>query len=147
MYYSRNTVRKLLEEYLHSEETINFSKYCKYYYGEQIFGRSASMWVAEYIQNAKDYLSTVTMATFIEHKKCMAWRIRYLAEKEGFSLADKKNSLALLEGSDYIMGLGIKYNVSKNDAIKNRLVDKIHCINQAESELIEYTLTSMAVEK
>ncbi len=144
MYYSSNTVRKLLEEYLHSKETINFSKYCRYYYGEQIFGLNASLWVSEYIQKVQGYISNVTIITYIEHKKCMAWRIRYIAKKGGFSLMENENNLTLLEGCDYISGLCVKYNITKNEAIKNRLVDKINCINIAETELIKSTLLLMS---
>ena len=73
----------------------------------------------------------VTLYSFLEHKRCMGWRLAYIASREKIPDQEFRAYAAYTEQQyGMLLKLGIKYNFKQDDKILHRLANQC-------SELVE----------
>lgn len=138
--YDIHLIKKRLNAYVESEyEYSNNTKYTKYD-SNQLCNYNACLEFGRYIKTTAEKEGLIYLVCFcgyLEHKKCMGWRLNYLAEKEGL---DKKRYSTYLQYSknttEHLVNLALKYNMSKNKKILCKIVSMVEELNKKELETI-----------
>lgn len=145
--YDIRSIRDKLYKYLYS---INYNsggfKVWTEYSNLQ-YGQNASRWFKNYVYEMglkKERINMVNAFTFVEHKKCMAWRIETIVKKEKLIYPNidlyvsATNSLCEL-----IINLCLKYNDTAKIKIIDSLANKIEHIIDLECNSITTLLKEL----
>lgn len=130
-----------LAGYINSDyEPGNYNRYTSYDVNQHI-NYNACLAFPDYLRDTahKEHkIYPVTLYSYTEHKRCMAWRLNYIAKREGLdtspfaeyeSFANRICSL--------ILSLGMKYNLTRNDSIIQEMQSYIAECNEKEFRTIE----------
>lgn len=138
--YNKNFLVRKLREYIQSE--YNAMDYTKYntYDNNQLCNWEACKAFPNYLlstgeKEKKIYI--VTLYSFLEHKKCMGWRLAYIASRE--NIRDKAfQAFAKYTEQQYkiLLVLGIKYSITQDEKILHRIVDQCTKLVEKERENI-----------
>ena len=142
--YDLDYLKQKLVRYISSGyEWANNTK-CTNYDPHQYVNNSACLKFPEYLlQTVKkeNRVYPVCLYGYAEHKKCMGWRLKYIADREGI-----KNKY-FAEYNEYsanvaqrIVNLDIKYNFKKSDRTIDAIVELAKEINIKELEAISKLL-------
>lgn len=106
--------------------------------GNQYYNHAACIMFSEKTSKTKNcQIHQTSMFSYLEHKRCMAWRLCYLASFENIptDLYEEYKSY-IKDTSEKAMNLALKYNITRQQAILPRIVSLIDSINQKEEEIV-----------
>lgn len=137
--YRKDMLIKKLKKYINSDYDLDNTKYNKYD-SNQLCNFKACQAFPDYIysigiKEKKIYL--VALYGFIEHKKCMAWRLDFIAKHENVEKQKIHEFLNYTNAMHRILlNLGLKYNSTKKDKILQHIVDIASEMNNKEKDAI-----------
>lgn len=134
--YLKSELLKRLKNYMHSQYNYSLSGKYNSYDVNQFCNRLACEHFPEYVTATarKDKcVFPVALYGFLEHKKCMGWRLKYMIQKEGIEddiINDfEKKAEQLCELG---RNLGIKFNLTNNEHTLLKLNDVLLSLNEQE---------------
>lgn len=128
---------KKLKMYISSECYDDNMRYSKKT-GNQYYNYAACIKFSEKTrENKTGQIHQTSMFSYLEHKRCMAWRLCYLASFENMPTDTyEKYESFIKDTSEKTMNLALKYNLTRQQAILPRIVSLIDSINQKEKEIV-----------
>lgn len=145
--YDLKSIMPKLQGYLNScDFEMNDKRYHRASPGEpQYYGVQACKWFRDYIDvlgNAGNEETGIDMRLpycFAEHKKCMTWRIKLIADTANLKLADSNLDATLKEieyHSELVVNLSLKYNMNGDTSLKERIIQEINGALDLECETL-----------
>ena len=139
--YSREELLKRLKHYLHSQ--YNYSLVSRYnkYDPNQNNNFSACISFPEYLVSTginEHRIYMVALFSFLEHKRIMGWRLKYILEKEG--IKDETIDIYEVTSKKFFelgMNLGLKYSISFDESILLELQEMLQNLNLQETLAIK----------
>ncbi len=138
--YNKNSLISKLRRYIQSE--YNAMDYTKYncYDSNQLFNWNACKAFPDYLLltgKKEKNIYIVTLYSFLEHKKCMGWRLMYIASRENIQDQELQTFAAYTERQyEILLNLGMKYNITHDDKTLHRLADQCAELVEKERESI-----------
>lgn len=134
--YKKNLIAGKLRGYVQSEyNTMDYTKY-NCYDNNQLFNWNACKAFPDYLLSTGERekkIYTVALYGFLEHKKCMGWRLDYIASREKVQDQELQAFAAYAERQyDKLLKLAMKYNITQDDKILQNLVNQ--CAELVEKE-------------
>ena len=103
-----------------------------------LYGLNASLWFEEQLRReADDRFHMVRVYTFAEHKKCMAWRISEITQRERIPIEVQNEAAAQHSSCDALIKLCLKFNLTKKRLIADRALQVTGEILERETMLLE----------
>lgn len=138
--YDINMLSKKLKRYINSEYEFANNTKCSQYDPNQLVNfdacRNFSRYVAD-IAEKENRIYLVCFYTYTEHKKCMGWRLHYIAQKEYF---DTNYFAAYREyaekTSQKLLNLALKFNMTGKKSIIYGITSIMDELNEKEREAI-----------
>ena len=85
------------------------------------------------------HIHQISIYSFAEHKRCMAWRIKYICQIEGFCI-DNSHVDAYMRNTErdceFLINVSIKYNLTKKDRILMTVANYAKNLVRQEREAI-----------
>ena len=147
--YDIKFIYKKLTGYINSDSPDEWNAKSHQKASEQYYNYDASLHMGEYIKNKvkSGWIHTVCLYGFCEHKRCMMWRIRYVCEKEKleFNELDELTE-EVNKSSKLIQNQALKFNMSKQNNLVEKIISNIDLINKIEKDAI-FALLELLDEK
>lgn len=142
--YNTDHLLKKLKGYIKSEyEPVSYSKYTSYD-KNQFINYEASLAFPNYLIETAEHENKIYMVAlygFLEHKKCMGWRLKYLANREHISLSYFEDyEIYSRQITEKILALGLKFQITNNKKILTRVFNLAEELNGKEKEAINRLL-------
>ncbi len=149
--YNPNHLLQKLKRYIHSDyEPGNYNRYTSYDVNQHI-NYNACLAFPDYLRDIahKEHkIYPVTLYSYTEHKRCMAWRLHYIARREGLDISPFTEYESFTNRTcSLILSLGMKYNLTRNDHIIQEMQSYIVECNEKEFRTIEELLDSLEEQK
>ena len=90
------------------------------------------------------YVHLTSLYSFAEQKRIMMWRVKFIAEKEKLQLRFDEAYGLVVNQTDNLVNLGIKYNLTQSPKICNRMKDVMVALCNNERNAIEHLLTTFS---
>ena len=138
--YKKDELVRRLKNYMTSQYTFSISSKFNKYDNNQFCNKKACEEFPKYLlKNAQieHIIHTVPLYGFLEHKKCMGWRLKWLLDHEG--MEDNivaENEIYSLKMYQLCMNLALKYNVTKREKVLSHLLGLLEEINKREAVAI-----------
>ena len=144
--YDLSYLKVELENYMFSLVSNDKVKYNKSD-DQDLFNLKASEYFPTYLQKTAERnhsIHLVCIYGFVEHKKCMMWRLNYICdvEKWNFNII-KDAAVEINKLSKLIINMSIKYNVSHSDALLKKIVIIVQKMVVLEKESIAHILNAI----
>lgn len=145
--YNRDHILKKLRHYIYSEyDCCSYSKYTSYD-NNQLVNYEASLSFPDYLLNTaerENRIYLVALFGFLEHKKCMAWRLCYIAKRERLPVIFFENyENYACKTAENLLALGMKFQTTQNQNILPRIYNAIIEFNKREKEEIFRLISSI----
>ena len=139
--YDINFLKRKLIDYIGSVyEFGNDTKYHKYN-KEQLVNFSACEFFPKYIENfaiKHQYIDTILLYSFLEHKRCMGWRINYIAQKENLKSIDYKSfEIYSRKMFEIVLNMSVKFNLIKECSTLKKIITYLNDINSLELKTLQ----------
>jgi hypothetical protein len=150
LYNPEHLVHKL-KRYINSDyEPGNYNRYTSYDVNQHI-NYNACLAFPDYLRDIvhKEHkIYPVTLYSYTEHKRCMAWRLHYIARREGLDISPFTEYESFTNRTcSLILSLGMKSNLTRNDRIIREMQSYIVECNEKEFRTIEELLDSLEEHK
>ena len=139
--YDIRILSQKLKRYVNSTYEYANNTKCVQYDQHQLVNYEACERFPQYIADvseSENKIYIVCFYSYVEHKRCMGWRLDYIAKKEGVEtgfFSEYKEHSDML--SEKILKLGMKYNMTNNKSIVPRITDLMHELNEKELKAIQ----------
>ena len=90
------------------------------------------------------YVHLTSLYSFAEQKRIMMWRVKFIAEKEKLPLHFDEAYSLVVNQTNNLVNLGIKYNLTQSPRICNRMKDVMVALCNNERNAIEHLLTTFS---
>lgn len=147
--YDIRSLCEKLNNYIHSICYDDNTRYNKKTTEQYVQYEACLKFAKDIEQNTKvkGYIPTTAMYSYAEHKRCMGWRLNYIAVREGIeSSRFKEYEQFSKEKTEQLLNLALKYNMTGNLNNIDRVVTLMNELNQREYEAI-VALTEVIEEK
>lgn len=136
MVYLKEELIERLKRYVESQ--YDFSLNAKYnkFDPNQLCNRLACESFPDYVEEtalSKGYIYPVALYGFLEHKRCMGWRLKYILKKEGKE-DELINEYEAISNNYFELGmnLGLKYNICRKEDVLLKIKDILCILNKQE---------------
>lgn len=138
--YKKGLLINKLRGYVQSEyNTMDYTKY-NCYDNNQLVNWKACQAFPDYLLRTGEKekkIYEVALYGFLEHKKCMGWRLNYIASHEHIQDQEFQAFAAYTEQQhEILLNLGMKYNITHHENILRRLADQCAELVEKEREVI-----------
>lgn len=145
--YDISILKEKLQRYVSSGYEYANNTKNTWYDVHQLCNFSACLEFPKYIEataEKENRIYHVCFYGYLEHKKCMAWRALYIANREElgddrFSMYEKYAS----QKSDLILHLGLKYNFTGDKRLIKRIVGLMEELNEKEHETVSLLINEI----
>ena len=134
--YNLTALIDKLQTYISGDRCcIDYSNYLEYN-NSQYYNREACKKFYESIKSLECSMGNIhktSLYSFLEHKRCMSWRLEYIAKRVG--LSDSYYEIQhnrVTERTENAMLIGIKYNLTKSKNSLSRITKIIDELNNEE---------------
>lgn len=142
--YDIRILAEKLKRYINSEYEFANNTKCTSYDQNQFVNFKACVQFSQYIEDVAENENTIYSVCFysyIEHKKCMGWRLNYIAQREGWTDSFFEEFYNYTEKTtEKLLKLCMKFNVTGNKAIVSRITRQINELNDRELKAIQTML-------
>ncbi len=142
-YDIRGLIEKLKRYISSGYELANNTK-CSRYDPNQFVNFDACAHFPKYVADIAEKEHKIYIVCFYgytEHKRCMGWRLEYIAKREGFEDGFFSEYREYAEKtSDRIMKLGMKFNITHNESVVPKIIKLMEELNAKEAEAVKAML-------
>ena len=141
--YNEEIILSKLLRYITSEYAFDNTKYNKYD-EHQYVNYAASLKYLEYLEETiekEKSIYIVALYNFLEHKKCMSWRLNYIVSRRNINTnIFSRYEQETYETAEKILNLALIYIKTKNNKIVPRMIQLIEHMNVLEKDMITQLL-------